>query len=49
MSPFDEGAQAFLDGYADDLNPYQSGTALAAAWIDSWDAEYARFLERNAA
>lgn len=49
MSPFDEGAQAFLEGYADDLNPYQAGTALAEEWSRGWDTAYARFLERNAA
>ena len=49
MSAFDEGYQAFRDGYADDLNPYQAGTFLYAEWEKGWDTACARFLERNAA
>lgn len=37
---FDEGAQAFFDGYADDANPYQAGTALHEEWEHGWDHEY---------
>ena len=49
VSAFNEGYDAFRDGYSDDLNPYQAGTFLYADWEKGWDTACARFLERNAA
>ena len=36
---YSQGQQAFLDGYADDLNPYQRGTMLHDEWEQGWDHE----------
>jgi hypothetical protein len=35
-----QGRAAFLDGYSDDLNPYQRGTALYDDWEAGWDHEH---------
>jgi ribosome modulation factor len=36
---FSQGQQAFLDGYADDVNPYTRGTMLHEEWTNGWDKE----------
>ena len=36
---FQQGRDAFLDGYADDLNLYQRGTMLYDEWERGWDHE----------
>lgn len=49
VSAFNEGCEAFLQGMDESVNPYQPGTMLAEDWLRGWDAECARFIERQAA
>ena len=37
---FNEGMAAFLEGYSDDLNPYDAGSWKAEEWQTGWDAGY---------
>ena len=40
VSAFNEGVQAYNDGYSDDVNPYQFGTSLFDEWEQGWDHEF---------
>jgi ribosome modulation factor len=40
VGAFNEGQQAYEDGYSDDVNPYQFGTALYTEWETGWDAAF---------
>ena len=40
IAVFNEGYRAYQDGFSDDVNPYQFGTALHNSWEYGWDAAF---------
>lgn len=40
VGAFNEGMQAFEDGYSDDVNPYHRGTMAYHEWEMGWDCAY---------